>query len=228
MGVPEALGHDHGEVSSRETCSRKLSSAVPWRTPSGSRYHRDGTPRGETRRPSSRTGDLAPAPAPVPGEMHEPSEPGLNRLCGRRPETSPGKFSDCHHYALFTDCDAGADTNFGAKWKFKFSFELENAWEGAKRTRAARQVEDARRTMASSSHVIEGDPSSWKTSYVENATNLFNKDVPVCVKGRAADGAQEKKSKSSLLNLARAQQAEAEQGSCVGRPPAPLRRATKT
>ena len=52
-------------------------------------------------------------------------------------------------------------------------------------------VEDARRTMASSSHVIEGDPSSWKTSYVENATNLFNKDVPVCVKG-GADGAQEK------------------------------------
>ena len=40
-----------------------------------------------------------------------------------------------------------------------------------------------------SSHVIEGDPSSWKTSYVENATNLFNKDVPVCVKG-GPDGAQ--------------------------------------
>ena len=39
-----------------------------------------------------------------------------------------------------------------------------------------------------SSHVIEGDPSSWKTSYVENATNLFNKDVPVCVKG-GPDGA---------------------------------------
>ena len=81
-----------------------------------------------------------PAPAPVPGEMHEPSEPGLNGLCGRRPETpNSGKFSDCHHYALFTDCDASANTNFGAKWKFKFSFELENAWEGAKRTRAARQ-----------------------------------------------------------------------------------------
>lgn len=42
-----------------------------------------------------------------------------------------------------------------------------------------------------SSHVIEGDPSSWKTSYVENATNLFNKDVPVCVKG-GPDGASEK------------------------------------
>ena len=42
-----------------------------------------------------------------------------------------------------------------------------------------------------SSHVIEGDPSSWKTSYVENATNLFNKDVPVCVKG-GPDGAAEK------------------------------------
>ena len=42
-----------------------------------------------------------------------------------------------------------------------------------------------------SSHVIEGDPSSWKTSYVANATNLFNKDVPVCVKG-GPDGASEK------------------------------------
>ena len=61
--------------------------------------------------------------------------------------------------------------------------------------------------------------------YVENATNLFNKDVPVCVKG-GADGAQEK-IEERLFNLARAQQAEAEQGSCVGRPPAPLRRATK-
>ena len=46
--------------------------------------------------------------------------------------------------------------------------------------------------MTSSSHVVEGDPSSWKTSYVENATNLFNKDVPVCVKGGGPDGAQEK------------------------------------
>jgi hypothetical protein len=42
-----------------------------------------------------------------------------------------------------------------------------------------------------SSHVIEGDPSSWKTSFVENATNLFNKEVPVCVKG-GPDGASDK------------------------------------
>ena len=40
---------------------------------------------------------------------------------------------------------------------------------------------------ASSSHVVEGDPSSWKTSYVENATNIFNKDVPVCVKGESTE-----------------------------------------
>ena len=33
VGVPLSGGM-HGEVSSRETCSRKLSSAVPWRTPS--------------------------------------------------------------------------------------------------------------------------------------------------------------------------------------------------
>ena len=34
----------------------------------------------------------------------------------------------------------------------------------------------------SSSFVVEGDPTSWKTSYVESAQNMFNKDVPVCVK----------------------------------------------
>lgn len=38
-----------------------------------------------------------------------------------------------------------------------------------------------------SSHVVEGDPSSWKTSYVENAANLFNKEVPVCVKGETSE-----------------------------------------
>jgi|AntAceMinimDraft_1070359.scaffolds.fasta_scaffold51399_2 hypothetical protein len=38
-----------------------------------------------------------------------------------------------------------------------------------------------------SSHVVEGDPSSWKTSYVESAANIFTKDVPVCVKGESAE-----------------------------------------
>jgi hypothetical protein len=42
-----------------------------------------------------------------------------------------------------------------------------------------------------SSHVIEGDPSSWKTSYVESATNIFNKDVPVCVKGESSEKIQD-------------------------------------
>ena len=44
---------------------------------------------------------------------------------------------------------------------------------------------------ADSSHVIEGDPSSWKTSYVENAANIFNKDVPVCVKGESTEKIEE-------------------------------------
>ena len=44
---------------------------------------------------------------------------------------------------------------------------------------------------AAFSHVVEGDPSSWKTSYVENATNLFNKDVPVCVKGESTERIEE-------------------------------------
>ena len=44
---------------------------------------------------------------------------------------------------------------------------------------------------ADSSHVVEGDPSSWKTSYVENAANIFNKDVPVCVKGESTEKIEE-------------------------------------
>lgn len=54
-------------------------------------------------------------------------------------DPQPVNFLIVIKYTLFTDCDACANTNFGAKWKFKFSFELENAWEGAKRTRATRQ-----------------------------------------------------------------------------------------
>lgn len=68
---------------------------------------------------------------------------------------------------------------------------------------------------ASSSHVVEGDPSSWKTSYVESATNIFNKDVPVCVKGESTEKIEDLTVRI-LLGLNKQKQSKASAGREVG------------